>query len=95
MERAIHLPGLTFKQGKRDMSKTYNILLTHLARSHPNQYRGKRTTAYETPDMISTGTRLYTTGSYKEFSGDTQLDDDEAGDGIEWDDLDVDGGGLL
>lgn len=74
MERDIHLPGLTFKQGKKDMTKTYGLLLAQLLKIHPNKYQDKRTTAYETPDIINTGTRLYTTGATKEFNENSQAD---------------------
>lgn len=91
MERDIHLPGLTFKQGKKDMSRTYNLLLAQLLKLRPNEYQGRRSTAYETPDIIDTGTRLYRTGSQKQFDESTQVDGEEGGDGVDWDDLDADG----
>lgn len=91
MERDIHLPGLTFKQGKRDMSQTYSALLVQMLKTHPNEYQGKRSTAYETPDLISTGTKLYTTGSFKPFENSTDAADDDMEQDISWDDIDAEG----
>lgn len=89
MERDIHLPGLTYKQGKKDMSKTYSVLLAQLLKLNPNEYRGKRTAAYATPDIIDTGSRLYSTGSPRDFDENTQMDEADEGGGIDLDDISV------
>ena len=53
-----HLNGLSSAHGKRDMTKTYNVLLKRMEETRPHAYVEGRGSAHMIPDMIDRGQDL-------------------------------------
>lgn len=81
-EMNYHLNGLSSAHGKKDMTKTYNVLLKRMEETRPHAYIEGRGSAYAIPDMIDKGQDLIQAQAAQAINTGVEVDGESSGDGL-------------